>query len=105
MRWTDESHPTVHRCPTPASFSTNGHFCRMKPISPARKLGVLRRAPYLSDSPANRSLSQPPQRQPSPYSFVLANFSTCVVVACALQHSFPGFVIGIENRDFLCLIP
>src|SRR5262244_3853790 len=100
MRWTDESHPKVHRCPTPASFSTNGHCCRMKPISPARKLRVLRRAPYRSDSPANRSLRP---ASPTPVLAILLRPSQLLDVrrrrlcpTAQLRHTFKPRLPSIE---------
>jgi hypothetical protein len=42
--WTDGGHPEVHRCGHPTFFSTAGHCCRMKRLSPARILRAFRRA-------------------------------------------------------------
>src|SRR5215467_3004102 len=73
MRWTNASHPTVHCCGTPTSFSTNSLRCRMKHFlqrensarcgAPTTSLSRCQTDPFL------RPL-QPHSRR---YSFLLAN--------------------------------
>ena len=54
--WTDEGPRAAHRCRNPTSFSTGGHCCGMKRLSPTRKLRAPRRAPHLCAFPLNKSL-------------------------------------------------
>jgi hypothetical protein len=73
MRWTDESHPTLHRCRTSASFSTNGRRCRMK-HSPQRensmRFGALT---ILLSCGQTDPFFRPLPPQPGRYSFLLGN--------------------------------
>src|SRR5262250_575412 len=72
MRWTNESHPTVHRCRTPTSFSTDGLRCRMKhSLQPENPTRCDARTTSLSRCQTDPFL-RPLQLQPGQYSFVLA---------------------------------
>lgn len=56
VRWTDEGHRTAHGCRPATSFSSRGHRCGMKRLSPTPKLRVLRRARHSSVSLSNTTL-------------------------------------------------